>query len=179
MTAQAQALWVALDHSVASAHKSSRECPSRAGRGERVGAGGRPREATAERFSSNSPTPLIALEVARGGYGDPRPRPRVRVTTFCDDTHHFPPMRVHTGTMDHNLPAYLAPYNLTTYEDAIAEVVEDGDLPKVDDELAARVHFKSEIKRRRRVEGGHRQRQAPLRERRAVLGIDPGRILTD
>lgn len=89
-------------------------------------------------------------------------------------------MRVHTGTMDHNLPAYLAPYNLTTYEDAIAEVVEDlGDLPEVDDELAARVHFKSEIKRRRRVEGGHRQRQAPLRERRAVLGIDPGRILMD
>jgi hypothetical protein len=175
MTAQA---WVVLDHSVASAHKSSRECPSRAGRGERVGAGGRPRETTADRFSSPSPTPLIALEVARGGYGDPRLR--VRVTIFCDDTHHFPPMRVHTGTMDHNLPAYLAPYNLTTYEGAIAEVVEDlGDLPEVDGELSARVHFKSEIKRRRRVEGGHRQRQAPLRERRAVLGIDPGRILMD
>ena len=61
-------------------------------------------------------------------------------------------MRVHTGTMEYNLPAYLAPYNLTTYEDAIAEVVEDGDLPEVDDELAARVHFKSEIKRRRWAE---------------------------
>ena len=127
MTAQA---WVALDHSVASAHKSSRECPSRAGRGERAGAGGRPRETTADRFSSTSPTPLIALEVARGGYGDPRPR--VRVTIFCDDTHHFPPMRVHTGTMYHNLPAYLAPYNLTTYEDAIARCLDGSEQQRRD-----------------------------------------------
>ena len=55
--------------------------------------------------------------------------------------------------MEHKLSAYLALYNLTAYEDAIAEVVEDlDDLPEVDDELAARVHFKSEIKRRRWVE---------------------------
>ena len=47
-------------------------------------------------------------------------------------------MRVHTGTMEHNLSAYLALYNLTAYEDAIAEVVDDlDDLPEVDDELAA------------------------------------------
>ena len=77
MTAQA---WVALGHLVASAHKPSRECPSCAGRGECVGVGGRPRKTTADTFSSTSPTPLIALEVARGGYGDPRPR--VRVTFF-------------------------------------------------------------------------------------------------
>ena len=64
--------------------------------------------------------PLTALEVARGGYGDPHLR--VLVTIFCDDTQEYTPMRVHTGTMEHNLSAYLALYNLTAYEDAIAEV---------------------------------------------------------
>ena len=170
---------MALDHLVASAHKSSRKCPSRAERSERVGVGGRPRETTVDRFSSTSPALLIALEVERGGYGDPRPR--VRVTFFCDDTHHFPPMRVHTGTMEHNLAAYLALYNLTAYEDAIAEVVKDlGDLPEArGGRRACRASTFQARDQAQAVDRGHHQRQAPLRERRAVLDIDPDRIWID
>ena len=55
--------------------------------------------------------------------------------------------------MDRNLSAYLELYNLSAYENAILEVVEDlDDLREVDDELASRVQFRSEVKRRRWVD---------------------------
>ena len=46
--------------------------------------------------------------------------------------------------MYRNLSAYLELYNLSAYENAILEVVEDlDDLHEVDDELASRVQFRS------------------------------------
>ena len=54
--------------------------------------------------------------------------------------------------MYRNLSAYLELYNLSAYENAILEVAEDlDDLREVDDELASRVQFRSEVKRRRWV----------------------------